>query len=339
MNAPRLRSLVEILPAGPEPIAAETRPMAETLGAIAAEDVALPGGWPLTAVAREPGYAVRSRALIGATAYEPALFSPAPPLLAAGDPLPEGVDAILPPQATASSPLGIEAFAPLRPGEGVRRAGQDWPAGQPVLRAGAQIEAIDQAVLMTTQISGMRVRRVTISIGATLPPAIQTLLTQWSNGLGLRPSTPANAHIRLEAGAFADPQPALRPGRFGALQRDGEAWVLQVPPDIAEAVGLWHGLALPILAGLSGTRLRVFEGRLAGKLVSGIGFSELAFLRRAGDGWLPLETGECTLATLAQTEAVALVAAGSEGQPAEATIALSPLGGAFVTMRHGSSGP
>lgn len=336
MNAPRLISLAEILPAGITPVEPVIVSPAEALGAVAAEDIAVPEGWPRASLAREPGYAVASRMLIGAIAYEPALLPASTPLLQAGEPLPERADAILPAASVAAAHLGLEAFATIRPGEGVRRAGQDWPPGRPLLKAGARIGAVEQAMLLAMQVPTLRIRRAGVSLDPALPEAICGLFSQWTEALGMAIAPTAQAHLRLEACAFTEPRLALRPGRYGALTVEGPALRLAIPPDLAEAAGLWHALALPVLARLSGATLHKFPGLLDSKLVSGIGFSELAFLRRGGDGWLPLETGDCTFATLSEAEAVALLPAGSEGQPAGAEITLEPLGGAFSTMRDRS---
>lgn len=332
MNAPRLLSLAEILPNTLTPVAAvEVHPEA-ALGAIAAEDVRMAEGWPQMAVAREPGYAVRSRMLIGATAYEPAILPASTPRLAAGDALPDGADAVLPAQTVVASPMGLEAFATIRPGEGIRRQGQDWPAGRTLLREGSRIGPMEQALLLAMKVPAIRVRRAAVNLDRALPEAVRHLLAGWAGALGLMITGPAQAQFRLEACPPGAASLALRPGRFGALHRDAETIRLAIPPDLAEAAGLWHAVALPVLASLSGAGVAQARGRLAGKLVSGIGFTELAFLRREGEAWLPLETGDCTLATLAQTQAVSLVPAGSEGQPAGAEITLLPLGGAFSTM-------
>ncbi|MCA3600525.1 MAG: hypothetical protein IOC58_06350 [Methylobacterium sp.] len=332
MTASRLLSLAEILPSGLAPVAAvEVHPDA-ALGAIAAEDVLMAEGWPRMAVAREPGYAVRSRMLIGATAYEPALLPKNIARLAAGDALPDGADAVLPAPAVVASPMGLEAFATICPGEGIRRQGQDWPAGRLLLREGSRIGPLEQALLLAMKVPATRVRRAAVSLDRALPDAVCHLLAGWAGALGLMITGPAQAQFRLEAGPPGEASLALRPGRFGALHRDAETIRLAIPPDLAEATGLWHAVALPVLASLSGARPVQSRGRLAGKLVSSIGFTELAFLRREGEAWLPLETGDCTLATLAQAQAVSLIPAGSEGQPAGAEISLLPLGGAFSTM-------
>ncbi len=336
MNAPRLLSLAEILPAGLPPVEPVTVAPAEALGAIAAEHIALPEGWPRANLAREPGYAVTARMLIGATAYEPAVLPASTPLLGAGDPLPERADAILPAASVMATPMGLEAFATIRPGEGVRRTKQDWPADRLVLAAGTMIGRMEQAVLLAMEVPALSVRRAALSLDPALPEAIRALIAGWATMLGVAIAPAAQAHLRLEACAFTEPRLALRPGRYGALMADGPASSLALPPDLAEATGLWHALALPVLARLSGATLNNFHGALAGKLVSGIGFSELAFLRREDDAWLPLETGDCTLATLAEAEAVALLPAGSEGHPAGDTIPLMPLGGGFSTMRNRS---
>lgn len=339
MSVSRLLSLAEILPSGLVPVAPFAASPAEALGAIAAVDVMIAEGWPRRAVAREPGYAVSARALIGATAYEPALLPASTPLVAAGEILPPGPDAILPASSLAASPLGLEAFGTIRPGEGIRRAGQDWPAGRIVVRPGAPIGRMEQALLMTMEVAEVAVRRASLSIDPALPAFICGLLRGWAHALGVAIAPPDRAHLHIEVCAMTEPRLALRPGRFGALRREGESFRLALPPDLAEATGLWHALALPLLAMLSGARLRQFDGRLAGKITSGIGFSELAFLQRDGENWLPLETGDCTFSTLAETEAVALIPAGSEGFAAGAMLPLMPLGGAFSTMRDWSSAP
>jgi len=291
MTASRLLSLAEILPSGLAPVAAvEVHPDA-ALGAIAAEDVRMAEGWPQMAFAREPGYAVRSRMLIGATAYEPAILPASTPCLAAGDALPDGADAVLPAQTVVASAMGFEAFATIRPGEGIRRQGQDWPAGRTLLREGSRIGPMEQALLLAMNVPAIRVRRVAVHLDRALPDAVRHLLAGWAGALGLMITGPAQAQFQIEACPLREARLALKPGRFGQSR-----------------------------------------GRLAGKLVSGIGFSELAFLSRESEAWLPLETGDCTLATLAEAQAVSLLPAGSEGQPAGAEITLLPLGGGFSTM-------
>jgi len=332
MTASRLLSLAEILPSGPAPVAAvEVHPDA-ALGAIAAEDVRMAEGWPQMAFAREPGYAVRSRMLIGATAYEPAILPASTPCLAAGDALPDGADAVLPAQTVVASAMGFEAFATIRPGEGIRRKGQDWPAGRTLLREGSRIGPMEQALLLAMNVPAIRVRRAAVHLDRALPDAVRHLLAGWAGALGLMITGPAQAQFQIEACPLREARLALKPGRFGALHRHAETIRLAIPPDLAEAAGLWHAVALPVLASLSGAGVVQSRGRLAGKLVSGIGFTELAFMRRESDAWLPLETGDCTLATLAEAQAVSLLPAGSEGQPAGAEITLLPLGGAFSTM-------
>jgi molybdopterin biosynthesis enzyme len=70
---------------------------AETL--VLAEPLLAPAPVPATGIALRAGYAVLAADLIGASAYGGVLLDPPPPRVAAGGPMPESTDCILPEDA------------------------------------------------------------------------------------------------------------------------------------------------------------------------------------------------------------------------------------------------
>ena len=90
---------------------------------------------------------------------------PRPPWVDAGDALPRGADAVLPPDAVT----GAEVHAGAAAGDGVLAAGADAAAGQILRRAGERLRAVDVAALQSAGVARVSIRepRVrVVSVGA-----------------------------------------------------------------------------------------------------------------------------------------------------------------------------
>ena len=108
----------------------------DAIGAALADPVRLSGPLPPAAVALRDGWPVASAETVGATGYAPAFLSAEPCWLQAGDPVPPGADAILPDAAMDRQGPVWACMAPAAPGDHVRRAGGDAPAGTVLAQAG-----------------------------------------------------------------------------------------------------------------------------------------------------------------------------------------------------------
>ena len=130
-----------------------TLPLADTLGLVLADDVVAPLSLPGFDNSAMDGYAVIADDVAGATPEHPVLLPVAEDIPAGrtdelalkpgvahrimtGAPVPAGATAVVPVEATdgATDTLAIRATA--KPGQHIRRAGEDVTAGTTVLRAG-----------------------------------------------------------------------------------------------------------------------------------------------------------------------------------------------------------
>lgn len=132
---------------------AVTMPIAETLGLVLADDVVAPLSLPGFDNSAMDGYAVVAEDISGATPEQPVLLPVAEDIPAGrtdqltlkpgtahrimtGAPLPSGATAVIPVEATNAATDTVEIRASAKPGQHIRRAGEDVTAGTTVLRAG-----------------------------------------------------------------------------------------------------------------------------------------------------------------------------------------------------------
>lgn len=135
---------------------AVTVPLDETLGLVLAEDVVAPLSLPGFDNSAMDGYAVVAEDISGATAEQPVLLPVAEDIPAGrtdqltlkpgtahrimtGAPLPNGATAVIPVEATNAATDTVEIRASAKPGQHIRRAGEDVTSGTTVLRAGQVI--------------------------------------------------------------------------------------------------------------------------------------------------------------------------------------------------------
>ncbi|WP_342153526.1 molybdopterin-binding protein [Methylorubrum sp. SB2] len=330
------------------PVAARSVPLAEALGCIAAGPVLAPGDRPAAPIALRDGYAVEAALLGGASSYAPVRLPGAPVWVEAGDALPVGTDAVLPPEGLE----GRDAVAEVFVREGVREPGGDGRTGETLLAAGERIAPRHLLALAACGLSAIAIRRPHVALivtGAPEPDALSPFLaalivrqggTSATVAVPDAPEAIADAILTATADAVlvlggtgfgrSDHSAAglaragqvlahglaLRPGETAGLGEAAGRPVLLLPgaPEATPAVFLTLGR--PLLAALSGAAPP--EGRpavLSKKIASGIGLSEIVYLRRSTNGVVPLGGVDLPLRRLVEADAAVLVPPEREGYP------------------------
>lgn len=317
--------------AGRDAVAPVTLPPGQALGLAAAETVRAPHALPPTAVALRPGVAVASADLVGATPQAPALLPVAPPHVLIGAALPADADAVLPADAVAMSGPFAEIGQSAYPGENARKAGGDLSAGAVIVAAGGTVTAEVALALACAGIAEIAVRRPAIRIDSAAAPEAAFLARILAEAGCAVVEGAADLVITLAADVAAATPPdailglALQPGRDSALDLSGPTPRLVVAPRFDGLVAVLHGLVLPLVAVLAGRRPNSIERPLTAKVASHVGMTDLVLLAAEPQGWRPVATGQATLAALLAADAVALIAPDSEGLPAGAPLAATPL--------------
>lgn len=305
-----------------------TVPLTDAVGLVAAETVRAPHPIPARPQALRRGIAIASSAVVGATPYAPALLSEAPRAVAPGDILPDGCDAVLPADAVQSAGPLHEVGQAAYPGEDVVVAGGDLGAGAVIVAAGAAVTPAAVLGLSLAGRSSLAVRQPAIALRLPAPGAkalaawMATSLTQ--AGCRIVVDEPASLVVAL---ALSD-RPgglALNPGRDVALDLSGPVPILEVPARIDQVAAAVFGLLMPLVASLTGRRLRVVKRPLTRKLVSQVGLSDVVLLRTVEAGYEPLSVGRITLAALLVADAVAIIDPSSEGAAAGDPLSAVPL--------------
>ncbi len=340
LPVPLARVLAE-LTEGLAPIPARRVPLSEAEGAILATPLVVPSPVPSQALALRRGYAVSSADTLGAGPYSPAPLPFVPPILEVGQALPDGADALLPEDAVLVADGIAEAQESAFPGLWARRRGEDAPADAMLRQAGEVLRGLDLAVAEAAGISACEIRRPRILWGGTDSVA-GSLVTALASSAGAADADSIDdadfvfaigdvaAHFERYLGQRARVlarRLALRPGEDGAALRLDDVPILLAPDRVADALGLWFGLGLPIVRALTGASAHPREERsLSRKISSTIGVAELALLRAAGRGFDPLAVGDLPLAAIARADAWAMVPPESEGLAAGEAIEAELLG-------------
>ena len=130
-----------------------------------------------------------------------------------GATLPDGADAVVREEATQAEGTAVRFAGPARPGENVRRAGEDVTRGGLALAAGARIGARQAALLAAVGVDRVAVRRVARASRSS-PPATRSCR-------GARPTR--TAWRSPGSSRRSAPQPVAVCGRRPARRRDGGA--------------------------------------------------------------------------------------------------------------------
>jgi molybdopterin biosynthesis enzyme len=145
------------------PVGVMRVPVAAAVGRVLAEPLVAGADLPAAAEASEDGLAVRAASLDGAGPYAPVVLA-RPDVLAAGEPLPPGTDAVVALRDVTRRGEIAELTQPTAPGEGVRPAGRDIARGQVWRPAGAALTAWDLPVLAALGIAEVAVRAPRVAL-------------------------------------------------------------------------------------------------------------------------------------------------------------------------------
>jgi molybdopterin molybdotransferase len=336
------------------PVEAREVLLENALGKFLAAPASAPETLPPRAIALRDGWAVRSDAILDAGPYAPALLSVTPPWVEAGDAVPAGMDAILPPDAVVLKEHGAEALANTAPGEGILPAGADAAKGFALRRLGERLRSMDLALLRAAGIAKVKIRAPRIRVVRANAHEGENVLTPFLAGLieasgGVTeggPATPLEQSFIDEgvdavfalggSGVGRSDKSVLTLARVGRVEFHGVALlpgetaafglaakpVLVLPGRFDAALAVFLTLGQRLIARLAGA-LEDEPGismKLARKIASQPGFAEFVTLRREGDAAMPLSSGPSTLAALARADGWLVVPPESEGYPAGAIV-------------------
>lgn len=324
------------------------------LGNFLAAPALVPETLPRRAVALRDGWAVRSDAILDAGPYAPVPLSVTPPWVEAGDAVPAGMDAILPPDAVVLKAHGAEALANAAPGEGILPAGADAANGFALRRSGERLRYVDLVLLRAAGIAKVKIREPRIRVVRAnahesenfLMPFLARLIEASGGVTEGGPVTPLEQSFIDEgvdavfvlggSGVGRNDKSVLTLARVGRVEFHGIALlpgetaafgmaakpVLVLPGRFDAALAVFLTLGHRLIARLAGA-LEDEPGipaKLARKIASQPGFAEFVALRREKDVAVPLSSGSSTLAALARADGWLLVPPESEGYPAGATV-------------------
>src|SRR5688500_374806 len=327
------------------PVAPREAALADAEGRVLAADVVAAAS-PATPVALTDGWAVRAEQVADAGPYAPVLLEPAPGWVDAGDAMPHGTDAVLPPDAVTNSEVHASATA----GDGVLAAGADAAPGQPLRRMGERLRAADVAALQAVGLSRVMVREPRVRVVAM--PGCDAVALAIARGVASRGANVI--FVRALERALTDEQTdiVITIGGTGAGRNDASVATLKRIGDVAihgfgiapgetAALGTARGnhpvLMLPgrldgalaaflvvgdaLLRALTGASISPgMPVTLARKIVSTVGLVEVVPVRRTADGVEPLASGRWPMQALTRADGWVLVPARSEGFPAGAQL-------------------
>jgi molybdopterin molybdotransferase len=345
-----------------EPVVPRQLQLAVALGATLAEDVVVATERPAAPLALIDGWAVRAEATTDAGAYTPAALAEAQPI-DAGEPMPPGSDAVVPTDGVAVRAGVAEALAPVAPGDGVLQQGADAGQREVLRRAGERLRAIDIAAMRALGIGSARFRRPRLLIGRArthrdpIADAIVAWLNQAIAADGGEPLTAvAGANMpALLSGANADGfvivggtgtgrddhavttlarigkvevhGVALSPGETTAFGITNSRPTLLLSGRLDAAIAAWLLVGRGMLARLRGgsDEEHGSTARLARKVASTVGITELVLVRRTEDGVVPLAAKYLPITSFGHADGWILVPEASEGYPAGAAVTVRPL--------------
>jgi molybdopterin molybdotransferase len=300
-------------------------PLAKALGKVLAEDIRAACALPERPEALRHGFAVPSRSTIGASAESPVMLATAPSEVMIGDTLPEGCDAVLPPDAIGAIGHAVAVTQAAAPGEAARLVGHDIAAGRLIAGRGGIVTAEIRLILQCAGIDRVRLVEPRVALEGQRLPATGWLETTLDM-LGCRLSASSDADIAVSWSHSGEPRLALQPGATASIgPGNGGRVSIALPQRFDGLMAGFLTLALPLIAVLSHRQIRLEARPLTQKVVSMIGATDCVLLETTRQGFKPLTSGEITLAALADSDAFALMPPESEGVPAGQPIAATPL--------------
>ncbi|PWJ84147.1 molybdopterin biosynthesis enzyme [Pseudaminobacter salicylatoxidans] len=345
---------------GLEPVAPVEVPLIEVAGCVAAGQPPLAQALPTADEAVIDGWAFAAADLAGASAYSPFVPVSPPSWVEVGQPMPVGCDCVLEPGLVEEIGPLVQVLAEAVPGQGVRRAGTDLPAGHPPVAAGRPVSPADLLPARRAGVIRLQVRRPSLRIidiaasdgassasetvaelaraaGASIPAGIETTgravadivaaldagsadLVVLVGGTGAGRSDEVAAALAAH-GALGAHGIAMAPGRTTAIGRLRGIPAIALPGAPDQALAGFLVLVLPVIDRLTARCPRQAETLpLARKIASSIGVTELVLLRRGDRSWMPLAAGTLPLQCVAAADAWLTVGANSEGFAAGAEV-------------------
>ena len=363
----RLAPLEEIyarIDALAKPVTLRELPVGQAVGLVLGKDATVSASVPPRAIALCDGFAVASDRVIDAGPYAPVLLEPAPAWIESGDPLPAGADAVLPPDAVASSNGVAEVLAAASPGENVLPAGMDASALAPLRRAGERLRPTDVAALRAAGIDRVWTRAPRIRIvrahpqaddardfvGVLIADAVKSEGGQASSAWA--PSAPdlerqlgddacdavvaiggtgmgkgdASVKTLARLGRLDIHGMGIRPGDRAALGTVAARPVLLLSGRLDAALAAWLLVGRHLQARLAGRvpNEATVPVTLCRKITSTIGLAEMIPVGACEGGVEPLASGYFPLQSLARAAGWIFVSPESEGFPPGATVELRP---------------
>jgi molybdopterin molybdotransferase len=343
-------------------VAPSTLPVTEAVGRVLAEPIRVAAPVPARATALRDGWAVAAADVVGASSYSPVVTRQPPPWVDAGDPMPPGTDAVLPPDAVSAQRGLCELLAAAAPGEGTRRAGEDAAAGAVLRAAGERLRPRDAAVAIAAGVEHCSVRAACVRVmGLPGTEAAADLAARFAAGAGA--VTERIALSRSDAAGLTDAvvEPgadmllrigaqspgvaegwaaaltqggtmvahglALKPGETSGCGRIGAVPAILLPARLDGALAAMLTLGLPCLEHLmrATPRRPSRAGRLSRKVSSSLGLVEIVLVRTVEAGLEPIAVGDLALSAIAAADGWFAVPADSEGFAAGEPVAVYDL--------------
>ena len=298
-------------------------------GRVLAEAVVAPHAIPPRAEAALDGVALCAAQTHGAGEYAPAVVAGRP--VQAGDALIAPEDAVVPGGAVdwvgaQGAVPTVAVVTPVAGGAGIRAAGSVIAAGTVALAAGTVLGPAALGLLAAmgvTRTALVALPRVAVLAGPSLVPMLTAAIKADGGVAEALPGVDAYGTEWARAGRFdlivvSGPAPfaalhaaATGPGgSFGTLD---EVPIVSVPLDAEGALAATLLIARPLIRARAGLPLHPTQLRLTHPIASGLGWTELVWLRPdgtpAGPGLHAATAGMYTI-----------IDAGSEGAPAGAMV-------------------
>jgi len=334
-------------------------PVAAARGATLAEDV-VAAARPSQPIALRDGFAVPAAAVADAGPYAPVRLPLAACRIDVGQPLPRGVDAVLPPDAVALHGDRAEAVAAAAAGEGVLAAGGDATPQWPLRRAGERLRALDIAAIGAAGVAEVAIRAPRLSTvrGGTAGSPLLDAALAWLTRAAAEAGAAATATaVPLDAALTdADDDAVIAVGGTGSGRRDssvqtlarlgrlethgiavspgetaafgfvGPRPVLLIPGRFDAVLAVWLLLGRHLVARLAGGGVADIPQLmpLRRKVASPLGLTELIPVSCAGSLAEPLASGYLSLTALARSDGWIAVPPDSEGFAAGTQVAVQP---------------
>ena len=308
------------------PVAPERVAIPAASGAVLAVPVRAPHAMPPQAIALRAGHAVPSLDLVGASAHSPVISMVPPAMVLAGQALPAGCDAVLPPDAVSTQGVFSEITQSPAPGEHVRQAGHDLAAGVLLADSGAILSPHLLLAITLAGVESAEILRPRIALPALAPESVWLAAACAALGCALRAEGErAPAHLALGWSDDAAPLLALHPGETTGIRLEQATPEILLPRRFDGMVAAFFALALPAIEQLTGRKLPRVSRPLIRKIASQVGITDVILLKSTPEGFMPLSTGEITLTGLTEADALAFIPAESEGLAAGSPFAALPL--------------